>query len=140
MASLTRSRRPSSFLVASGGRVRRARNKARLKTRMRVPTLRLKELKVDLNKPPDLSLFYSPSFLFAGMPRTQGSTKTPTKKGTLSPKRAANCRSPLRQHNTTLDQEVKTPEKLGKEDVDSLTPAKKTPVAKCESRLLVKSF
>lgn len=52
VASLTRSRRPSSFLVASGGRVRKTRNKARLKTRMRVPTLRLKELKVDLNKSP----------------------------------------------------------------------------------------
>jgi len=62
------------------------------------------------------------------MPRTR--TRNPTKKRTLSPKNAANSRSPLRQHNTAL--ELKTPEKVGKEDVDSVTPTKKTPVAKSE--------
>ena len=39
----------------------------------------------------------------------------------------------------TLDQKVKTPEKMQKEILDRLTLAKKTPVAKCESILLVKS-
>lgn len=60
--SLMLSRRPSSFRVVSGGRVRRARNKTRQKTRMRAPTLRLNEQKVGLTNHADLSLLYSPLF------------------------------------------------------------------------------
>ena len=76
--------------------------------------------------------FTPPYFLLIGMPRAHGSTRNPTKKRTLSPENAANSRSPLRQHNTALELQIKTPEKVGKEDVDSVTPTKKTPVTKSE--------
>ena len=66
------------------------------------------------------------------MPRAHGSARNPTKKRTLSPEKAANSRSPLRQHNTALELQIKTPEKVGKEDVDSVTPTRKTPVTKSE--------